>query len=880
MNGAVKAPAAPGVNLRVLTVAAALSAICALNSSILGWGVIQSWAFTLAALALFGLRVLLSRKSEPSDQPKSLLSQAAMILPTLSVLLVLSVSRELTGLHFLLATLAVLCAFLRSRDIVNIAFGVLLLYFFVQFAGELASYWNALALGVFLAASLRFGYDLASQKTHPQSGTLKRLSQDVEQLHAYFHTHFKKAVSESGGCILTLSPSGRVIGISGEFDELVGCEDAQFRNHHLESVVSPEDKGPLRNALAAAIRRESLLTEVSFVTENSISPRMELTLIPIVTGDEVNQITVIVRDPSRESNLQDKLKDSRRRFDMAARGTNDGIWEWDLQRDKLYYSPRWKSMLGYDEDEIKDSLDEWLDRVHPEDRTSLQSALTSLVQGPNKRFSAEYRIEHRNGNYLWARCSGLAERSENTSIRITGSQTDITSFKVTEERLMRDAFHDPLTGLSNRAHFQERLARALERTRRNKDFHFALLFLDLDKLKMVNDTFGHDAGDRLLAEIGRRLESCVAPADLVARVGGDEFTILCERVRSEDDASSIAERIGSHVQESFQFGDHQIDVSVSIGIALSESGYERSKDILRDADLAMYRAKLEGAKGYKVFDAEMKARSKEQRSLESDLYSAMEWGEFTVYYQPVVKIETSEIVGFEALLRWRHPEKGLLGPNEFIPLARECGLAPDLDWWVLEEACRQIRVWNRLIPGQESLWVSVNVEAAMLRKPSLVNGLTETLTKTGLDPACLKLELSETQPDDAEGKRRLLEIDQLGIAMQLDDFGTGYFSLNHLHQLPIESIKINCSLIHHLDDENTLNLVEAMIRLSHSLSISVIAEGVDSASSVGILRNFSCQYGQGNLYSPAISNSKTESLLVNLYGYRTRATQQDLIAVG
>ena len=879
LNGALQAPAEPAVNLRILTVAAALSAICALNSSILGWGVIQSWAFTLAALSLFLLRVLLGRQSELSDQPKSLLSQGAMILPALSVLLVLSVSRELTGLHFVLCTLALLCAFLRSRDIVHVAFGVLLLYFFVHFADEMASYWNALALGVFLAASLRFGYDMASQRTPPQSGELERLSENVEQLHAYFHTHFEKAVRESGGCVLTLSPSGKVIGISGEFDEVVGCEGAQFQNCDLESVVSPDDVGSLRNAVAAANRKESLLIEVSFVAENSTSPRMELTLIPIVTRDEVNEITVIVRDPSRESHLQDKLEDSRRRFDMAARGTNDGIWEWDLRRNTLYYSPRWKSMLGYDEEEIENSLDEWLDRVHPEDRRPLQISLTSLVQGPDERLAAEYRIKHRNGNYLWARCSGLAERDETMAIRIIGSQTDITSFKVTEERLMHDAFHDPLTGLANRTHVQERLARALERTKRNKDFHFALFFLDLDKLKRVNDTFGHDTGDRLLAETGRRLQSCVGPADLVARVGGDEFTILCERVRSGEDASSIAERIGSRLQESFRFPDQLIDVSLSIGIALSESGYERSQDMLRDADSAMYRAKLGGPGGYKIFDAEMKARSLEQRSLEGDLYLALERGEFTLYYQPVVKIETSEIVGFEALLRWRHPKKGLLRPREFAPLARECGLAADLDWWALEEACQQIRVWNRLIPGQERLWVSVNVEPGMIGQPNLVDGLSETLTKTGLDPVCLKLELPETQPDDAEQSRKLHEIKRLGVAMQLDDFGTGNFSLNHLQQLPIESIKINRSLIRRLDDENTVNLVEAMIRLSNSLGVSVIAEGIDSASNAAILRNFKCHYGQGNLYSPAASKSTTERLLVNLYGYRTQATQQDLIAV-
>ncbi len=803
-----------------------------------------------------------------------------MILPALSVLLVLSVSRELTGLHFLLATLALLCAFLPSKDIVHIAFGVLLLYFFVHFVDALASYWNALAVGVFLAASLRFGYDMASQRAPLQPGTLERLSEDVEQLHAYFHTHFEKAVRESGGCVLTLSPSGKVIRISSDFDELVGYEGARLQNRDLESVVSPDDVTPLRNAVAAANRKESLLTEVSFVAEDSVSPKMELTLIPIVARDQVTEINVIVRDPSRESHLQDKLEDSRRRFDMAARGTNDGIWEWDLRRNTLFYSPRWKSMLGYDEEEIEDSLDEWLDRVHPEDRRPLQSALTSLVQGPNERLSAEYRIKHRNGNYLSVRCSGLAERDENTPIRIVGSQTDITSFKVTEERLLHDAFHDPLTGLANRANFQERLSRALERTKRNKDFHFALLFLDLDKLKMVNDTFGHDAGDRLLAEAGRRLQSCVGPADLVARVGGDEFTILCERVRTEEEASSIAERIGSRFQESFRFPDQPMDVSVSIGIALSEYGYERPQDMLRDADAAMYRAKLGGAGGYMIFDEEMKARSLEQRSLESDLYLALERGEFTLYYQPVVRIETSEIVGFEALLRWRHPEKGLLKPDEFVPVARECGLAAELDWWALEEGCQQIRVWNRLIPGQEKLWVSVNVEAGMLGQPNLVSGLSETLTKTGLDPACLKLELPETHPDDTEGTRRLREIQELGIEMQLDDFGTGYFSLNHLHQLPIESIKINRSLIRRLDNESTVDLVEAMVKLSHSLGVSVIAEGIDSASNAGILRNFKCQYGQGDLYSPAVSKSQTERLLVNLYGYRTQATQQDLIAVG
>ena len=878
-NPPVEAPETSEVNLRTLTVAAALSAICALNSSILGLGLLQSWAFTLAAVALLLLRVLLGRQRVQSEQPKSLLAQGAMILPALSVLLVLSVSRELTGLHFALATLAVLCAFLPSRDIIYIAFGVLLLYFLVQFDAELAGYWNSLAVGVFLAASLRFGYDLAAHRPAPASGTLERLSEDVDQLHAYFHTHFEKAVKESGGCVMTLTPAGRIVRVSSDFDELTGCEGDELQDSNLRNVVLDDDVPALEEALEGAGLNESAITEASFTGGDSASPRMELTFIPIVSRNQVREISVIVRDPSRENHLRDKLEDSRRRFDMAARGTNDGIWEWNLRNNTLYFSPRWKSMLGFDEEEIGDSLDEWLDRVHPEDRRPLKITLTSLVQGPNERLSAEYRIQHRNGNYLWVRCSSLAERSENVPIRIVGSQTDITSFKVTEEQLQHDAFHDPLTGLANRAHFQERLARALERTKRNKAFHFALLFLDLDKLKMVNDTFGHDAGDRLLAETGRRLQSCVGPADLVARVGGDEYTILCERVHKDRDATRIAERICSRFKEPFQVSDQEVDLSASIGIALSAYGYDRPKDMMSDADAAMYRAKLAGPGGFRVFDQEMRAQSREQRNLESDLDEALDRGEFTVYYQPIVRIESSEIVGFEALVRWRHPKKGLLEPKDFVPLARECGLATDLNWWVLDEACQQVQVWNRLIPRSEALWVSVNIEASMLSQPDLVSRLQENLAKTSLDPLCLKLELPET-PEKGEGVERLLQVQKLGVGVQLDDFGTGYFSLHHLHQLPIEAIKINRSLVGRIGEESTTNLVEAMVRLSHSLGVAVIAEGIQSAEHAALLRSLKCEYGQGSLYSMPASKSQTERRLVNLYGYRSQATQQDLIAVG
>ncbi|HEU4594757.1 MAG TPA: EAL domain-containing protein [Pyrinomonadaceae bacterium] len=559
------------------------------------------------------------------------------------------------------------------------------------------------------------------------------------------------------------------------------------------------------------------------------------------------------------------LRESEERYALAAGGANDGLWDWRLKPGKIYYSTRWKAMLGYDEDEIGDAPEEWLGRVHPEDEARLRSKLEAHARDGGAHFEIEHRVLHKEGYYRWMLCRGLAVRDgEGRVIRMAGSLTDITERKLAEARLVHDALHDSLTGLPNRALFMDRLSHALERATRHTEFSFAVIFIDLDRFKMVNDSFGHAAGDALLAEVAARLCECLRAGDTVARLGGDEFTVLVEDLEHARDAIGTAERIQARFARPFDLGGHEVFASASVGVALSAIGYERPEDILRDANTAMHRAKSQGRACHRVFDMTMHTQAAALLQLETDLRHAVEREEFRVCYQPIVSLGTGRVMGVEALVRWCHPERGLLAPDEFIGVAEETGAIIDIDRWVLLESCRRLRRWQMRYPSEPPLSVSVNLSAKQFSRPDLVGCVERVLRETGLPASSLKLEITESALMGREESvaETLVRLKSLGAEIYLDDFGTGYSSLSYLHRFRIDVLKIDREFVGRIGAASeSSEIAGAIVTMAHSLGMTVVAEGVETRAQRAALEAMGCEYGQGILFSRPVEHSAIDTLL-------------------
>ena len=559
---------------------------------------------------------------------------------------------------------------------------------------------------------------------------------------------------------------------------------------------------------------------------------------------------------------EESLIESVERYALAARGTNDGLWDWDLENQRVYYSPRWKAMLGYQETEIGDSPAEWLSRVHKDDRTLLDAELAAHWAS-NSECAIEHRVRHKDGTYRWMLNRGVIQRNaEGKAIRMAGSQTDITGTK---------AF-DALTGLPNRTLFSETLTACLERVAQDASYPFAVLLLDLDRFKVVNDSLGHTAGDELLVHVAQRLRAvvrCAPPSsrgaghDLIARLGGDEFAILLENVDAEG-AAHIAERIRESIHAAFKLESREVFTTVSIGIAPGSAAYRTPDEVLRDADTAMYKAKSLGRSRFEIFDGTMRAQAMAQLELESDLRRAVDNQEFVLYYQPKVSLKTDQIVGVEALLRWHHPARGLVLPDEFIPVAEETGLIVPIGLWVLREACIAMRRWHAEFPMTPPLEVSVNVSVRQFREPDLRAQIAAILAETKLAPSTLQLEITESVlMDDFDAVARLLgELKSLGVGLKIDDFGTGYASLKCLNRLPFDVLKIDRSFVVNMTENNgTTGTVRTILLLAENLGMEVVAEGIERKEQLTQLRSLHCDYGQGFYFSPPIEEQALTNLL-------------------
>jgi diguanylate cyclase (GGDEF)-like protein/PAS domain S-box-containing protein len=566
-------------------------------------------------------------------------------------------------------------------------------------------------------------------------------------------------------------------------------------------------------------------------------------------------------------------------FQLITENAADMIAVIDRNGKRLYNSPAYQKILGYAPEELAATSS--VDQIHPDDLARvLEASAKANSTGRGERL--EYRIRHKDGSWRFLESTASAIRSpEGDTNGLVIVNRDITERKRAEEKLAHQSFHDGLTGLPNRALFLDRLQRSITHARRHSDFKFAVLFIDIDEFKVFNDSLGHAAGDRLLVQIAERLTASLRGVDTVsrprlgevenpyegestlARPGGDEFTVLIEELHDPSDAIRVAERIQQRLAIPFDYNNQQIVLSVSIGIAFSNICAVEAQDVLRDAEIAMYRAKSTGKARYEVFDHAMHAGAIKRLQLETDLRLALELKQFRVYYQPIVSLRNHQIVGFETLSRWQRPE-GLIMPGEFIAVADETGIILPINQQLLYEACRQLRSWHALFPADPPLTLNVNITPKQFAQPNLAAQIGKTLQETGLDPSAVNLEITETiaMADADRSAVVLSELKALGVRLDIDDFGTGYSSLSRLQHFPVDRLKIDRSFISRMDtDVETREIVRIIVMLAHGLGLKVVAEGVETQAQADMLKDLDCELAQGYLYSRPVPSETIDQLL-------------------
>lgn len=596
-------------------------------------------------------------------------------------------------------------------------------------------------------------------------------------------------------------------------------------------------------------------------------------VLPLLSSELSTRTAIDVAAPkSVESNLSRELEDSQARCKLIAQVVSDGLWSWDLSSDRIEYSALWKSMLGYEESEINHSPVEWLVRVHPSDIQKLKSYLAKCWQGETERFEIEYSLLHRDGQYrsMCCKCIGVMGRDGEVS-HLIGAQTDITEYKRLETRLDQESNRDRLTKLPNRQLFIDKL-QELSQLERHSDYSFGILCLDLDRFKSINHNFGDAVGDLLLIEVVQKLRCCLRPQDLLARLGGDEFAILLTNFEGEEHPDMIAAQIQQQLSSPIKVGQHSILVSTSIGIATPDSNSMSSpsksniNDLLQsfqNAEIAMHQAKQKGQACNRLFESRLHLQSLEKSKSEDALRQAIEREQFVLHYQPLVKLEDQQLVGFEALIRWEHPTKGLVYPNDFIPLAENTGLIMPIGWWVLRSACQQMVQWQQDCQA-ESIFISVNISGRQFSQPYAGDIIAQILTETGLNPQCLKLEITESEI--IENMALVLptaeKLKSLGVQLSMDDFGTGYSSLSYLHCLPVDTLKIDRSFIQGMEgDHHQLELVKTIIKLAEVFDLDLVAEGIETQTQCDELIALQCKYGQGYLFSRPVNSAIAGSLI-------------------
>ncbi|MCB0155458.1 MAG: EAL domain-containing protein [Anaerolineae bacterium] len=707
-------------------------------------------------------------------------------------------------------------------------------------------------------------YDRARQEI---AGRMRALKQERNFISAVLDT--------AGALVVMLNNKGRIIRfnraceqtsgytfdeVRGKYwwDDLVHPDDRSLVKAHFDRLLQGDFPDEYESRLITKQGQERVITWSS--TALSKNRR---------AGDYIVSIGI---DITERRQAEEALHESDKLYALAARSTNDGLWEWKLNTQQVYYSERWKEIIGYPDAagaEISVSPIEWISRIHPEDLGQFQTALIAYLQEPNTPFESEHRILHQEGRYRWVACRGLVDTDKDGNIyRLVGSMADINQRKETERKLIHNAWHDALTGLPNRTYFMSHLERAIDRIKEHADYLFAVLFIDLDRFKIINDTLGHLAGDQLLVAISQRLKAQVRSSDTVARFGGDEFAILLDGINGSDEATKIAGRIQNAIAQPIYLMEEEIFSTASIGIALGSAEYEWPQDILRDADTTLYQAKAQGRAQYEVFEASMHNQAVTVWQLEAELRHAVEHQDFELHYQPIISLDNGQITGVEALLRWYHPDRGMIPPDEFIPLAEENGLIVPIGAWVLQAACAQASAWHQA--GYQPLRVTVNVSPSQVQQrvspengPDFVGIVEAVLRKTGLVPEMLELEITENigLVDSEHNFSVLDQLRRMGVRVAVDDFGIGS-SLGFLKSFPLDTLKIDQSFVKDMTREpGDAAFITAIMIMAHSLNLNVVAEGITTEEQKLFLQERACDEGQGYLFSPALPPAKMEQLL-------------------
>ncbi|MBP5858909.1 EAL domain-containing protein [Marivibrio halodurans] len=644
-------------------------------------------------------------------------------------------------------------------------------------------------------------------------------------------------------------------------------------------ILAADDEGvdAAVDRLIANMRDPTADPEICRTTNDRL---IAITRVPLPDGGTINRYA----DVTERVRMEEALRLSEERYALAAQASSEGIWDWDIVRGRAYYSTRWLSLLGLSAADIAGTPADWIDRVHPRDRDTLKIALDAYLDGESDRFAEEVRMKHADGDTLWVSVTGAAVWRDETGAeatgpiparrgarpeRLVGSLTDITKRKRAEERLIHDALYDSVTGLPNRALFLDRIEQRLHhwiaRDRAGEpNKGFAVLFLDLDRFKVVNDSLGHDVGDELLIDVARRLEGAAKPEDSLARLSGDEFGVLLPEIGDEADAIECAHWLQADLSAAFHLRDREIFTTVCIGIAMPQSGFRAAEDMLRAADIAMYRAKDKGHSSCIVFDPSMQSMAISQLQLESDLRRAVERDEILMLYQPIVALDSGRIAGFETLARWNHPERGLVQPADFIPLAEDNGLIASIGAQALRKSVKQMRVWMDELGHLAPDSISVNLSGRQLQEPDLVRDLEVMLARAGVPGSRLKLEVTESMimRNPEATSRTLMELKDLGIALSIDDFGTGYSSLSYLHRFPFDTLKIDRSFVTAMTERSeNAEILRTISLLAHTLGKDVIAEGVERAEQLEGLAAIGCEFAQGFHFSRPLDAQAASTLM-------------------
>ncbi len=628
-----------------------------------------------------------------------------------------------------------------------------------------------------------------------------------------------------------------------------------------EKCVHPEDRPAVIEQIHLAVATGSMQSEYRMLDHAGCVVHVRDEAI-VTTDAQGAWLHGVLFDVTEQHQAQDAIRESESRFRTMADTAPVLVWDADIEGAFRFFNKRWLEFTG------RSLADEaghgWTQSIHPEDRQHVVDAFQRHLR-ERSDFRAEYRMRRCDGQFRWVMTTGVPRYAPDTTfLGYIGTCIDIDDRKKAEQQLLHDAFYDSLTGLPNRALFTDRLERALARQKRNPKYCFAVLFMDLDRFKVVNDSLGHFVGDELLVAFARRLQQCLRPNDNLARLGGDEFTVLLDEVANPDDAVAIAERVHELLRTPFGIGQ-EVFTTASVGIAMSKGGYTCADDILRDADTAMYRAKAKGAGQNQFFDTEMHTLAMDLLMMENDLRRAIEREEFVVAYQPIVSLKSGRIMRFEALVRWRHPDRGLVSPADFIPVAEDTGLIVGIGRIVLNQSVRQLMLWRKQFPHLPWLGMNVNLSGRQFAQRGLVQQVQSILTEHAVSARHLGLEITESalMADPASGKVVLDSLREMGVGVYLDDFGTGYSSLGYLQQFPVDGLKIDRSFVSPATDDGRGRIAHTIINMSHDLGIPVTAEGIETVEQSRKFRGLNCELAQGYFFSKPVEALAAEKLLLN-----------------